>query len=392
MDRLLLLLWWSMESGRIDLLGPPDNYGRSYIMPNFSVQAALTAFFVLFSLTNTIQSSHIPASNVIDDVGYFFCSSKQQTIVKKANFKPQLHKQYELENSHCIMYARLRGGGEENSSERLLKEKSSTQLQPTGKCISSNASGKILADREESLVHYDDADCKVGNRVMISRNFTKEEWAKLYVGKVGTLMAPTDDKGVWTASFGNTTANFRVGLDGASQLAYFNEKVPENHYRLAAAIIAVNGNASDAKAIFETALAIDPNNVNCLSGYGMLIHSKFHDCPGAEEHFKRALALAPRHVDTLSNYGAVLLDEFKRDFKARASPRRARDPGCRPRGARRRAQGAGLHSGGVTAGGRLAVTEGTRGACVSSVTAWQQPCCCRSVLRGSIPVSVLGQE
>jgi hypothetical protein len=152
---------------------------------------------------------------------------------------------------------------------------------------------------------------------MISRNFTTAEWAKPFVGLHGKLVSPGEIRGTWNASFGNQSGIFHVGADGISHLAYFDESVPEHHYRLAAAVVATHGSASLAKAIFERALEIAPNHVNCLSGYGMLIHSKFHDCAAAEEYFKRALALAPQNVDTLCNYGAVLLDEFKRDYTVR---------------------------------------------------------------------------
>ena len=224
---------------------------------------------------------------------------------------------------HLVMHERLKGGGK--SLDAHHRTESSTPLERTRAFRQSNDHGRddqnhsVLSTssfhRQESTVYFGDEKCKPGTNVMISRNFTKAEWARPYVGSVGRLVAASVDKGIWTACFGNMTANFYVGLDGINQLAYYDECSPEHHYRLAAALVAINGNASAAKAIFEKALNIEPNNVNCLSGYGMLIHSKFHDCSKAEEYFKRALTLAPQHVDTLSNYGAVLLDEFKRDYQ-----------------------------------------------------------------------------
>lgn len=190
------------------------------------------------------------------------------------------------------------------------------------------------SEKEESYVHFESEKCQQNTPVMISRNFTTAEWAKPFVGLYGKLVSPGEVRGTWTASFGNQSGLFHVGADGINHLAYFDEALPEHHYRLAAALVATHGNASLAKAIFEHALAIAPTHVSCLSGYGMLIHSKFHDCAGAEECFKRALELAPQNVDTICNYGAVLLDEFKRDYAvrtpARVISRAPREPALAP--------------------------------------------------------------
>ncbi len=281
------------------------------------MQAKVVAFVVLFSPTNTTVVRPFFATDVAESQLHSIYSSQPRSFENTGSFLRTQHDHAGM--SHESTNARLRGGGSaENKTELLQRQqkKNPNKEHQTGTNKSSDSTGSG-AEREESLVHFSDETCKIGSNVMISRNFTKVDWAKLYVGRTGTLVGPAPEQGIWTASFGNVTANFRVGLDGVSQLAYFDERIPEHHYRLAAAIISINGNSSEAKAIFERALEIEPTNVNCLSGYGMLIHSKFHDCPRAEEHFKRALELAPHHVDTLCNYGAVLLDEFKRDYQAR---------------------------------------------------------------------------
>ena len=242
-------------------------------------------------------------------------------------------------SASAVTSTRLRGGsGFTDTTE-------TPENVPGGSSANSKSGGSKSArepEKEESYVHFANVKCKQNTLVMISRNFTTAEWARPFVGLHGKLVSPGEIRGTWNASFGNQSGIFHVGADGISHLAYFDESVPEHHYRLAAAVVATHGSASLAKAIFERALEIAPSNVNCLSGYGMLIHSKFHDCAGAEEYFKRAMALAPQNVDTLCNYGAVLLDEFKRDYtvRSRARPHPADpDPGLARRAAHSRLQG-----------------------------------------------------
>ena len=217
----------------------------------------------------------------------------------------------------AVVNARLRGGGGVSKPAETPEKHSKAGLRGEHAIAGGKSAVSRESEKEESHVHFESEKCKQNTLVMISRNFTTAEWARPFVGLPGKLVSPGEIRGTWHASFGNQSGTFHVGADGISHLAYFDESIPEHHYRLAAALVATHGNASLAKAIFERALALAPTNVNCLSGYGMLIHSKFHDCARAEECFKRALELAPRNVDTMCNYGAVLLDEFKRDYAVR---------------------------------------------------------------------------
>jgi hypothetical protein len=225
-----------------------------------------------------------------------------------------------LHGASAVINARLRGGSGVSDPAETPEKDPKGGLRGGGGSIAGGAMSAVSRDseKEELLVYFENEKCKQHTIVMISRNFTTAEWARPFVGLQGKLVSPGEKRGTWYASFGNQSGIFHVGADGVSHLAYFDESIPEHHYRLAAALVATHGNASLAKAIFERALEIAPTNVNCLSGYGMLIHSKFHDCARAEEFFKRALELAPRNVDTICNYGAVLLDEFKRDYTVRS--------------------------------------------------------------------------
>jgi hypothetical protein len=258
--------------------------------------------------------------------------SRATALVNLKEFLAPNHDRQILKSSRNF----LRGGGREpkHHDNQILRDprKSYSKTDKSQICIDGKAGNvgsnqsldsahcdQILSDaRENNLVHHLDPSCKAGSDVMISWNFTKSEWARPFIGLKGTLLTPGKQRGYWTASFGNMTSDFLVGGSGVHHLAYFNENLPEDLYRLAASLLAIHGDDTKAKRIFEQALEIDPNNVNCLSGYGMLIHSKFRNLASAEDFFKRALALAPRHVDTLCNYGAVLLDEFKKDYEVRA--------------------------------------------------------------------------
>jgi hypothetical protein len=292
-------------------------------MPILNIPGHL-AISLLFLVAGTSSSLRATAPSLPEKRYPVFCEWERWDIRPNVHLsfpESQISEQGASAASHgtrSVINSRLRGGsGISNSAEMdpIAPLRGGSGGFKTGG--GSKAAISRESEKDESHVHFESEKCKQTTLVMISRNFTTAEWARPFVGLQGKLVSPGEKRGTWNVSFGNQSGIFHVGADGISHLAYFDESIPEHHYRLAAALVATHGNASLAKAIFERALEIAPTNVNCLSGYGMLIHSKFHDCARAEEFFKRALELAPHNVDTICNYGAVLLDEFKRDYTVR---------------------------------------------------------------------------
>lgn len=75
----------------------------------------------------------------------------------------------------------------------------------------------------------------------------------------------------------------------------------------------MNGNMSEAEALFKRALELDPESPLVLGSYGLLRHTAYRDADGAEALYRQALALDPAHVATLYNYGS-LLEGVRRNF------------------------------------------------------------------------------
>lgn len=211
----------------------------------------------------------------------------------------------------------IRGGGSDNVFHNTGNDSDIHSLRIKARPTISVEFPTLLrtSDRNETLVNFEDDMCVQGAHVVVAWKFAREEWAKPFVGRSGELVQSGKQVGMWEARFGDQIQPFHVGAQNVHHLAYFDVSSPEQLYTLASSLLAVGGDIKGAKLIFERALALDPENVNCLSGYGMLIHSRFHNCSGAETFFKQALQLAPQHVDTLCNYGAVLLDESNKDYQ-----------------------------------------------------------------------------
>jgi Tfp pilus assembly protein PilF len=75
----------------------------------------------------------------------------------------------------------------------------------------------------------------------------------------------------------------------------------------------IKGDLVDVEHMYQKALRIDPNHIDTLNNYGLLLHKTKHDYDGAEEMYRRVLRLDNNQVDTLCSY-ALLLKDVRMDM------------------------------------------------------------------------------